>query len=90
MKFNKAKCKVFLGRSNTRYIYIMEEEHIRSSSAEKDLEMLMDNKLDSSQQCASVAWQVNCILGCIKRGVASRAREITVLLYSALVRPQLE
>ena len=47
----------------------------------------MDKKLDTRQQC--VPQKANSILGCIKRGVASREREVIASLYSALLRPHL-
>ena len=60
------------------------------SSAEKNLQILVENRLVVKQQCALVAKKTTVILGCINKSMASRSREVILCLYSALVRLRLE
>jgi len=86
-KFYKAKWKVLhLGRGNPCYQYRLGNEGFESSPSEKDLRALVEEKLDMSHQCALTAQKANNALSCIKRSVASRAREMTLPLYFAMSR----
>ncbi|PKU48658.1 rna-directed dna polymerase from mobile element jockey-like [Limosa lapponica baueri] len=91
IKFSKGKCKVLhLGRSNPMHQYMLEATQLESSSAEKDLGVLVNTKLNMSQQCVLAPKKANGVLGCVIQSTASKLREVIPPLYSLQVRPNLE
>lgn len=48
------------------------------SPAKQDVGILVDEKIGRSQKCALTAQRANCILGCTKRRVVNREREVIV------------
>lgn len=84
------KCRVLqLGRTNLMHQYRFEIDLLEGSSMEKDLGVLLNNRLTMSQQCDLVTKQTSGILGSMN-SAASRSKEVLPPLYTALVRPHLE
>ncbi|GAB0204703.1 hypothetical protein GRJ2_002935900 [Grus japonensis] len=91
MKFNKDKCKVLhLEKHNPGVQHRLGSTWLESTSMEWELGVLVDNKLNMSEQCAAAAKKANRMLGCINKGITSRDKGVIIPLYSALVRPHLE
>ncbi|KAF7249150.1 Teneurin-2 [Varanus komodoensis] len=91
MVFNVHKCKVLhLGHRNSCHEYRLGDKWLESSTCERDFGVLVDRRLNMSQQCDAVVKRANATLGCIAQSVASRSREVLLPLYTTMVRPQLE
>lgn len=83
MKFNKAKCKVlYVGSGNLKNEFMLGDEGIERGALEKDLGRLVDKKLNMAQKSLFTAQKANRILGCIKRSITSRLREVSLPLCS--------
>uniref|UniRef100_A0A452GZ21 Reverse transcriptase domain-containing protein n=1 Tax=Gopherus agassizii TaxID=38772 RepID=A0A452GZ21_9SAUR len=91
MKYNSEKCKVMhLGINNKNFGYTLGAHQLEATEEEKDLGVLVDSRMTMSRQCDTAVKKANAILGCIRRGISCKDKEVLVPLYKALVRPHLE
>jgi len=88
MTFNRSKCWILhLRRSNAGQRYSLGEEWLESSPAERDLGVLVDRRLNRSQQCALAAKRGALILGCIKHRIASQRGDYPTVFSTGVASP---
>ena len=79
MSFSKTKCWAL-------HHYRLGADWLENSREEKHLGLLVNSQLNMSHQYAHVSKKASGTLACIGTSIVSRSREVTVPLYSALVR----
>lgn len=67
-------------RNHLRHKYMLGGTWLESSLAEKDLEILVDYKLNVNQQCTLGAKKVNVVLGFMSKSVASRLGQVSLTM----------
>ena len=91
MKFNINKCKqMHIGRHNLEFGYEMDGKWITKTDQEKDLGVVVDNKLKPSQQCIQARNKANKILSYISKSIEYKSKDVITKCYNSLVRPHLE
>ena len=91
MSFNVQKCKVMhVGRDNSKLPYFMAGLQLETTEEERDLGVVMSNKLKPGPQCLKAAKTAQQVLGQILRAFHARDKKIYIQLYKTYVRPHLE
>ena len=91
IKFNSDKCKVLhLGKNNPDISYNMNGVRLEVTEAEKDLGVVVDNKLSFDQHISEIVKKGNKITGMISHYITNKTKEIMIPLYKSLVRPIME
>ena len=76
----KEKCKVLhLGKRNQIQSYKIGDTWLSNTTNKKGLGIVIDHKMNMSQQCHVATKTANTILACVSRRIISKSCEILVL-----------
>ena len=91
LPFNAKKCKcMHFGHNNPNHTYVLDGQVLEAITNEKDLGVMVDNKLNFHVHAATATKKANQILGVIKRTYKTRDEHTIGTLYKAMVRCHLE
>ena len=91
MEFNVDKCKIMhLGKTNPRHTYTMGGVDLETTSGERDLGVLVDDRLEFDKHIKGIVNKANRRLGIIKIGFPYLDEDMFMNIYPVLVRPLLE
>ena len=89
--FNLDKCHMLpLGFNNKKHLYDINGDIVKTVVEEKDLGIIIDEKLNFHKHILTATKKANSILGCIRRAIKYKDREMIIPLYIAHVRSRLE
>ena len=92
LPFHPGKCKVLHlgGQNKDEHVYHMDNVPLERSDVEKDLGVLIDNKLSFSPHIDHAIKKANSVMGIIRRSFKHLDKYTFTKLYKSLVRPHLE
>jgi len=91
LPFNAGKCKVLhLGRNNTKATYTLGSQELQETEEEKDLGVIVDNKLTFHSNAATATRKANQMLGIVRITFHNLDLLTVLLLYTAMIGPHLE
>ena len=91
LPFNTLKGKTLhLGFNNQHKRYHLDDDTLEAVHSEKDLGIIIDDKMKFHAQASAATKKANQVLGLVKKSYTSRGNTTISALYKALMRPILE
>ena len=75
-----------MGKNNENRDYRMQAVILERVTQGKDLGVVIDTGGKQATQCQSAFGKANRVLGCIRKGINYKSKEMVLTLYSNLVR----